>query len=292
MLGSLCLGCCRACSLTCSGCWRRAWRRSRRRLRRLRPPRWPRGRRRGGCSASHGLGCAGMGGGPGGGWDSPFLRPLPLSLTGGDDTPREWCCPIWFCRLRSSLLKAATWSATRWSCLCKETPRPPCTTVHLSELFCLWGWLLPCALPGREDLLGFMAAGCDDPPGRCPLEGSRVGRQGAWGRGKSRFASSPAGGVGGARAPRCPPPARTLLLLAPGAWIPGWFCCPLGGGLRLGLRRPSVDCGGPGLEASPNRSPSCQLWDWRSWVLELSAPLAVCHNAMSTRRSGPHEAQT
>ena len=141
-----------------------------------------------------------------------------------------------------------------------------------------------------------MAAELFRSPARCPPDGSWVGREGAWGRGKSRFANSPADGVGGARAPRCPPPARTWLLLAPGTWLPEWFGFPV-------LRSRSCWRGrllrkwlGPGFWASPILAPSCQSCDRRSWSVEESASVRIrrvsCHRWMASRRCGPHEAQT
>ncbi len=70
------------------------------------------------------------------------------------------------------------------------------------SLLSLW---VPCALPGREGLLLRMV-GETDLPWRSLFD-RLGGRHGAWGRGKSRFANSPAGGFGVARAPRCPPDA-------------------------------------------------------------------------------------
>ena len=184
-------------------------------------------------------------------------------------------------------VRAATVSVMRRNSLCKAASFLPRTVVHVS-----WSWWfvgLPCALPGREVLLVVMAVGCVVSPGRCPPDGSCVGRQGAWGRGGSRFACSPADVVGGARAPRCPPPARTLLRLAPGAWLPEW----LGDGPRC-RGGPGWGRCGPGFWASPIRAPSCQSCDRRSpllLVLVLELLAASCtHPSMMGRRWGPQEA--
>jgi len=77
---------------------------------------------------------------------------------------------MWSCNFFSSLLRAVTWSATCCSRLCKEIPRRPCTVDQSSALFSVVWLGLPCALPGREDLLGFMALDLVLSPGRCPVD--------------------------------------------------------------------------------------------------------------------------
>ena len=170
------------------------------------------------------MGCLGKAGGP----PMPTLA-LSFSLSrargcwvGGAESPRKWrcccvaalllrCCCVacsFRCRCSSSLLMAEMASAIRLHSKCRGVPRSLCTGVLSTPTRrgCLLDGV-PCALPGREDLLGCMVERLLFFPRRCPWVVSRAGRRGGWGPGKSGLANSPASGVGGAQAPRCLPPA-------------------------------------------------------------------------------------
>jgi hypothetical protein len=103
----------------------------------------------------------------------------------------------------SSRLIADTASAILRICARRSAPRRTSAGALSAPLPLVSPLRLPCTLSGREVVVGIMAAGFGLP--RRSLFVRLGGRRGVWGRGNSRFASSPACGVGGARAPRCPP---------------------------------------------------------------------------------------
>ncbi len=236
------------------------------------------------------MGPVGIGGGPawlplGGGAAS--LRPTEgRELVGKLEFPREWFWSKRNFKSWSSWLKAEMVSAILLISECKAAPRRP-RTGALSAPCARENWV-PCALPGREGDGGNMVAEFEIPNS----EPRRQARwlEGAWGRGESHLANSPA--------PRCPPCAWTSLRLAPGARLPE----RIGDGRRACCRRRSGCCWwrpGPGFWASPILAPSCQSCDRRSLAEELAAASACWRAAASSshgwiwaRRCGPAEAQT